>query len=60
MGGGTDDGVLCTVDEELIVREADRIGRAAWQRLFAERPDLSPPPGMHIAVHPTTGPSTGL
>jgi 5-methylthioadenosine/S-adenosylhomocysteine deaminase len=41
------DGVLCTMDEELIVREADRIGRAAWQRLFAERPDLSPPPGMY-------------
>ena len=44
------DGALCTMDEELIVREADRIGQAAWQRLFAERPDLSPPPGMQITT----------
>jgi 5-methylthioadenosine/S-adenosylhomocysteine deaminase len=44
------DGTLCTMDEELIVREADRIGRAAWQRLFAERPDLSAPPGMHVTA----------
>src|SRR5215471_2727161 len=42
------DGALCTMDEELIVREADRIGQAAWQRLFAERPDLAPPPGFHF------------
>ena len=41
------DGVLLTMDEETIVREADRIGRAAWQRLFAERPALTPPAGWH-------------
>jgi 5-methylthioadenosine/S-adenosylhomocysteine deaminase len=39
------DGVLLTMDEELIVREADRIGRAAWQHLFAEHPTLTPPTG---------------
>jgi 5-methylthioadenosine/S-adenosylhomocysteine deaminase len=41
------DGVLLTMDEASIVREADRIGRAAWQRLFAERPALIPPTGWH-------------
>ncbi len=33
------DGIVLTMDEEQIVQEADRIGRAAWQRLFEERPD---------------------
>jgi 5-methylthioadenosine/S-adenosylhomocysteine deaminase len=41
---------LCTLDEALIVREADRIGRAAWQRLFAQHPDLSPPSGMQVTA----------
>jgi 5-methylthioadenosine/S-adenosylhomocysteine deaminase len=36
---------VLTLDEEAIVAEADRIARAAWRRLFAERPDLTPPPG---------------
>jgi 5-methylthioadenosine/S-adenosylhomocysteine deaminase len=44
------DGVLLTMDEALTVREADRVGRAAWQRLFAEQPTLVPPPGFHPAV----------
>jgi 5-methylthioadenosine/S-adenosylhomocysteine deaminase len=39
-----------TVDEATIVREADRIARAAWGRLFAERPDLTPPPGLDTTV----------
>jgi hypothetical protein len=39
------DGVLQSMDEDSIVREADRMGRAAWQRLFAERPGLTPPAG---------------
>jgi hypothetical protein len=30
-----------------IVIEADRIERAAWQRLYAERPALTPPSGFH-------------
>jgi 5-methylthioadenosine/S-adenosylhomocysteine deaminase len=41
------DGVLLTMDEASIVREANRIGRAAWQRLFAEQPALIPPMGWH-------------
>jgi 5-methylthioadenosine/S-adenosylhomocysteine deaminase len=41
------DGALLTMDEAAIVQEADRIGRAAWQRLFAERPALTPPSGFH-------------
>ena len=45
------DGIVRTMDEEAIVREADRIGRAAWRRLFEERPDLQPPPGLNMAVY---------
>ncbi len=41
------DGALLTMDEGAIVREADRIGRMAWQRLFAEQPTLIPPSGFH-------------
>jgi 5-methylthioadenosine/S-adenosylhomocysteine deaminase len=37
---------VMTLDEPAIVREADRIARAAWGRLFAERPDLPRPPGL--------------
>jgi 5-methylthioadenosine/S-adenosylhomocysteine deaminase len=44
------DGALLTMDEASIVQEADRIGRAAWQRLFAERPTLTPPAGWHPLV----------
>ena len=39
------DGVLLTMDEATIVQQADRIGRAAWQRLFAAQPALMPPTG---------------
>jgi hypothetical protein len=46
-------GKLRTMDEAAIVREADRIGRAAWQCLFAERPDLRPPPGFYLAASTT-------
>jgi 5-methylthioadenosine/S-adenosylhomocysteine deaminase len=45
------DGVLLTMDEVAIVQEADRIGRAAWQRLFEEQPALIPPSGFHLAAH---------
>ena len=41
------DGRVRTMDEGAIVQEADRIGRAAWHRLFEERPDLQPPPGLN-------------
>jgi len=37
---------VLTLDEPAIVAEAERVARAAWARLFAERPDLMPPPGF--------------
>jgi 5-methylthioadenosine/S-adenosylhomocysteine deaminase len=40
------DGRVLTMDEAAIVREADRIARRAWARLFAERPELAAPPGF--------------
>ena len=43
------DGRVLTLDETAIVNEADRIARAAWRRLFAERPELPRPPGMAIS-----------
>jgi 5-methylthioadenosine/S-adenosylhomocysteine deaminase len=45
------DGALLTMDEAAIVQEADRIGHAAWQRLFAAQPALIPPSGFHPAAH---------
>jgi len=44
------DGIVRTMDEGAIVREADRIGRAAWRHLFEERPEFQPPPGLNL-VH---------
>ena len=37
--------------EEARALRVDRIGHAAWRRLFEERPDLQPPPGLHMAVY---------
>ena len=34
------DGMVLTVDEEEIVKEADRIGRRAWRRLVERYPDV--------------------
>jgi 5-methylthioadenosine/S-adenosylhomocysteine deaminase len=45
------DGTLLTMDEGAIVQETDRIGRAAWQRLCAERPALIPPSGFQLPTH---------
>jgi hypothetical protein len=42
------DGRVTTMDEALVVREADRVARGAWRRLLDERPDLPPPPGLHL------------
>jgi cytosine/adenosine deaminase-related metal-dependent hydrolase len=39
---------VVTLNEADIVAEAERIARAAWRRLFAERPDLTPPPGLDL------------
>ncbi|MEE8442269.1 MAG: amidohydrolase family protein [Dehalococcoidia bacterium] len=46
-------GKVLTMDEERIVREAERIGRAAWRRLFEEHPDLEVPPGLDTTEPPT-------
>jgi 5-methylthioadenosine/S-adenosylhomocysteine deaminase len=39
---------VLTLDEPALVAEADRVARAAWARLFAERPDLPWPPGFDL------------
>ncbi len=39
---------VLTLDEAAILREADRIARAAWRRLFETRPDLPRPPGLDL------------
>jgi 5-methylthioadenosine/S-adenosylhomocysteine deaminase len=43
---------VVTLDETAIVAEADRIARAAWGRLFAERPDLTRPAGLDTRSTP--------
>ena len=40
------DGKVLTMDEAGIVAEADRIGRDAWARMLAARPELKTPPGF--------------
>ncbi|MDB5411796.1 MAG: 5-methylthioadenosine/S-adenosylhomocysteine deaminase [Rubritepida sp.] len=40
------DGEVLTMDEAALVEEADRIGRAAWSRLFAAQPELQVPAGF--------------
>ena len=42
------DGGVLTMDETAIVREADRIARGAWRRLFESRPDPTPPAGFDL------------
>jgi 5-methylthioadenosine/S-adenosylhomocysteine deaminase len=44
------DGTILTMDEAAIVHEANRIGQTAWQRLFASRADLTPPPGFYATT----------
>ena len=44
------DGRVLTLDEAAIVREAERVARAAWRRLFERRPDLVPPPGLDLGT----------
>jgi 5-methylthioadenosine/S-adenosylhomocysteine deaminase len=39
---------VLTLDEPALVAEADRIARAAWARLFAQRPDLARPAGLDL------------
>jgi hypothetical protein len=40
---------VLTLDEPALVAEAERVARAAWSRLFAERPDLPRPAGLDLA-----------
>jgi len=48
---------VVTLDEAAIVADAERIARAGWGRLFAERPDLTRPPGLDLRPAPRrTGP----
>ena len=39
---------VLTLDEPALVAEAERVARAAWRRLFTERPDLPRPPGLDL------------
>jgi cytosine/adenosine deaminase-related metal-dependent hydrolase len=41
---------VLTLDEPAVVAEADRVARAAWGRLFAERPDLRRPSGLDVRM----------
>jgi 5-methylthioadenosine/S-adenosylhomocysteine deaminase len=41
---------VLTLDEPVIVAEADRVARAAWTRLFLARPDLPRPLGFDLRV----------
>jgi cytosine/adenosine deaminase-related metal-dependent hydrolase len=40
------DGKVLTIDEEEVVREADRVSREIWPRYFEEHPDLEMPTGF--------------
>jgi 5-methylthioadenosine/S-adenosylhomocysteine deaminase len=39
---------VLTLDEPALVAEAERVARAAWSRLFAQRPELPRPPGLDL------------
>jgi hypothetical protein len=39
---------VLTLDEPALVAAADRVARAAWSRLFAQRPELARPAGLHL------------
>jgi 5-methylthioadenosine/S-adenosylhomocysteine deaminase len=50
------DGVVLTMDEARIIREADEVSNRAWARLFAERPDIEIPEGFRpLPAASTTG-----
>ncbi len=42
------DGVVLTMDEDTIVAEANRIGRAAWRRVFEAQPEWASLPGVSL------------
>jgi 5-methylthioadenosine/S-adenosylhomocysteine deaminase len=39
---------VLTLDEPALLAEAERVARAAWRRLFEQRPDLPRPPGFDL------------
>jgi cytosine/adenosine deaminase-related metal-dependent hydrolase len=43
------DSRIVTLDEAATVREAESVARSAWRRMFATRPDLTPPPGFDLS-----------
>ena len=42
------DGIVLTLDEPAVIRDAQRVARHAWKRLFDSRPELVPPPGFDL------------
>jgi 5-methylthioadenosine/S-adenosylhomocysteine deaminase len=52
------DGRVLTLDEAALVREADRIARTAWRRLFETQPDLPIPPGFDLTTVASSGIAT--
>lgn len=40
------DGRVLTMDEDRIIRDADRVGRGAWERLFRDHPEYERPIGF--------------
>jgi 5-methylthioadenosine/S-adenosylhomocysteine deaminase len=43
------DGRILTIDEAATVREGEKVARSAWKRLFAQRKDITPPPGFDLS-----------
>jgi 5-methylthioadenosine/S-adenosylhomocysteine deaminase len=42
------EGRVLTLDEPATVREAERVARSAWRRLYEKRPDLTRLPGLDL------------
>ena len=40
------DGVVLTMDEARVIREANEVANRVWARLFSERPDIAVPEGF--------------
>jgi 5-methylthioadenosine/S-adenosylhomocysteine deaminase len=45
------DGKVLAMDEEQVIRQADRVSREIWPRYFKEHPDLEMPKGFDTGVH---------
>jgi cytosine/adenosine deaminase-related metal-dependent hydrolase len=44
------DGKVLSMDEQEVLREADRVGREIWRRYFKDHPDLEMPDGFDTRV----------